>query len=135
MKRLIMISLMFACILLSPFSASANDGQWNLVAGYSGFLSSKAWISDRTEQFKSTGGNFKIEASSVASDNCFKVQLMEADSSNGDDEIGGVRTFCGNDYSVWDVSSAVDGGNGAELYLLYGQSSYYDDYVFFKGFD
>lgn len=87
--------------------------------------------------WRSGGGDFKVEFTGISSGNSFTAQLMEYDPDNADDPVGGqVRIDAFNNVLLASgISGFVDGSdNEAEFYVkIY--NAWTQDYVYAEGFD
>jgi hypothetical protein len=128
-KNLAMVGVLAALIIpnANPTSAAAYPGPETV------YIYTNKYVANNT-QYKSTGGTFKVDITGVNSGNSYLVQLMEYDPDGGHDQVGPTQRWDGNSSITWDVSGAVDGGNGAELYILIGYAEQ-NDTVYLQAYD
>mgnify|MGYP000447349242 CR=1 FL=1 len=127
-------------IEMSPFYIY-DPGGWQSRGKYKGY----AYTGDDTfyytpvgsgDNWKSGGGNFKIEFTAV--NNSFTVQLREYDGINNFDEIvGDPIRVTGNSTITWSgITNQVDGSDDeAEFYITTYNAAPYQASFYAEGFD
>lgn len=122
---------MLAVALLIPSSVFASDGRqlgpgnWDY-KGYDDVILRPS--SDESKNFKSYGGDFQVRVRNIRNNNSYTISLYEYDPRSGDEWVGD-KFFIGKGEGEfeWDVRSAVDGGNGAELYAVISNGDYSEE--------
>ncbi|PLR78340.1 hypothetical protein CU633_05895 [Bacillus sp. V3-13] len=87
--------------------------------------------------WRSGGGDFKVEFTGITSGNSFSAQLFEYDPDNADDPVGSAVRIDGfnNVLLAQNISGFKDGSdNEAEFYVRLS-NAYTQDYVYGEGFD